>query len=59
MSLKLFNERSSFLVIPAEEITARYKLQPIHINATNLRSMNSSRRRDQAMLLMSSSATWT
>ena len=34
---KLFNERSRFLVIPAEEITARYKLQPIHINATNLR----------------------
>jgi len=34
---KFFNERGKFLVIPGEEITAQYKLQPIHINATNLR----------------------
>ena len=34
---RLVEHRGRFLVIPAEEITASYKLQPIHINATNLR----------------------
>lgn len=33
----MFNEAGRFLVLPAEEITARYKAQPIHINASNLR----------------------
>lgn len=33
----MFNEAGRFLVIPAEEITARHKTLPIHINATNLR----------------------
>lgn len=34
---RLMEHRGRFLVIPGEEITASYKLQPIHINATNLR----------------------
>ncbi len=34
---RLLEHRGRFLVIPGEEITASYKLQPIHINATNLR----------------------
>ena len=33
----MFNESGRFLVIPGEELSAKYKLLPIHINATNLR----------------------
>lgn len=33
----MFNEPGRFLVIPGEEISARFKAQPIHLNATNLR----------------------
>jgi len=36
---RLFNERDRFLLIPAEEISDRYKVHPIHINATNLRNL--------------------
>jgi hypothetical protein len=33
----LFNERGRFLMIPGEEISDKYKVLPIHINASNLR----------------------
>ena len=32
-----FEERDRFLMIPSEEITDRYKVLPVHINATNPR----------------------
>jgi hypothetical protein len=34
---KLFEERGKFLLIPSEEITAKHKETPIHVNATNIR----------------------
>lgn len=32
-----FEEPGRFLLIPSEEITDKYKLKPVHMNATNLR----------------------
>jgi hypothetical protein len=36
---RLFEQRDRFLLIPSEEISDKYKLLPIHINATNLRDL--------------------
>jgi predicted metal-dependent phosphoesterase TrpH len=35
----LFDERDRFLLIPAEEISAKFRTHPIHVNAINIREL--------------------
>jgi hypothetical protein len=36
---KLFDEPNRFLLIPAEEISAKFRTHPIHVNAINIREL--------------------